>query len=105
MGLDIIFSKKAAIEAGIQTRLLPNATDKEVARAIAEGMSENYIKWLGRTAEHIRVEGMDDRGIPFWVDWGDEPETAVVRANKWGDIYLPLTSWLFANNIEWEEWS
>ena len=40
--------------------------------------------------------------MEHWVN--DEGlDTYIVRANKWGRTYKPLTEWLTYNAIEWSE--
>ena len=102
MGLDISFSREEAIEAGMETSAMRNGSDESIRKAerdIAEGVldDEDYVKWLYEVQQVVRVPGME-----HWVH--DEGlDTCIVRANKWGRTYKPLTEWLTYNAIEWSE--
>lgn len=99
MGLDVAFSRKAALEAGMEVKLERRSTLEEVAEAKASGTySTDYLAWLGEQVELIRLPTGG-----HWLECGLDPETYVVRANRWGVTYAPLTRWLEANNIEWSE--
>jgi len=102
MGLDISFSRKEAIEAGMETSAMRNGSDESIRKAerdIAEGVLDDgdYVKWLYEVQQVVRVPGME-----HWVH--DEGlDTCIVRANKWGSTYKPLTEWLTYNTIQWSE--
>lgn len=74
MGLDIAFNRKAALNAGLVVFLLR--------------CGREYIQVPNA---HYSVE---NNGVDIDI---------VVRANKWGSTYAPLTEWLKANNITWSE--
>ena len=97
MGLDIAFSRELALKAGIEVQLFQNGTDAAVEEARENG-DYGYAAWLSNVREHVRVPGMD-----YWVDSEGSDTDFVVRANKWGSTYAPLTQWLAANNIDWTE--
>lgn len=97
MGLDIAFNREAALAAGIKTSMVRNGTDEQIARAIAEGWDEDHIKWLHEESEVIHVPDTD---IQVAVDGVD---VFIVRANKWGMVYAPLTRWLKSHGIDWSE--
>jgi hypothetical protein len=78
MGLDVAFYRKQAISEGMKSKVERNGTDEDIDR-------------------FIRVPGMN-----HWVeDVG--VDQVIVRANKWGHTYEPLTNWLKVNNIGWSE--
>ncbi|QIB67155.1 hypothetical protein [Kineobactrum salinum] len=102
MGLDIAFHRILATKAGISTKDIPNGdpSDIEVAREqVAQGeASPGYLHWLQRTATCVQVPGMD-----WWVEDNGSPENFVIRANRWGYTYAPLTAWLKEHSIPWIE--
>lgn len=98
MGLDISFDRNKALTAGLQTKIVRNGTDEDVRIATVWGEDEYYIQWLQESSECVI--------IPFTealVTNDGIGNLIVLRANKWGDNYLPLTLWLKHHNIEWEE--
>lgn len=97
MGLDIAFNRAAAIAAGMELVKALNGTDEEITRAKEIGGDDDYVKYLERKDEFIKVPGTEMLVHNGGVD------AIVVRANKWGRVYGPLTTWLKANNIEWSE--
>lgn len=97
MGLDIAFNREKALAAGLKVRMVVRGTEDDIAKAKAEGEDQFYIDYLSKPTECIEVPGTD-----FLTD-NDGVDSIVVRANKWGRIYEPLTTWLKANNIEWSE--
>jgi hypothetical protein len=97
MGLDISFSRKEAIEAGMETTAMRNGSDASIQLAEEDEADGRYLEWLYEVQQVIRVPGME-----HWVN--DEGlDTCIVRANKWGMTYKPLTEWLTYNAIEWSE--
>ena len=98
MGLDVAFDRAQAVAAGLIVFTDTNGTPGEIACAEAD-QDENpgYVEWLKREEEFIRVPGTE---LVTHTDSGDR---IIVRANKWGRVYAPLTAWLKANNITWEE--
>ena len=98
MGLDIAFNRAAAIAAGIQLKTERVGSDAEISTARrCTPEDECYIQYLEKVAEYMVLPGTNKLLENGGVDH------IVVRANKWGDNYLPLTTWLKANNIEWSE--
>ena len=98
MGLDISFDRNKALAAGLQTKIVRNGTDEDVRIATVWGEDEYYIQWLQESSECVI--------IPFTealVTNDGVGDTIIVRANKWGKNYLPLTLWLKRHNIEWDE--
>jgi len=90
MGLDVAFSTKLALQAGLKITI-------------------GYNDW-----SELREDGYDDAkdslcyemAVPnadHFVDADVMLENIVVRANKWGNTYAPLTTWLKDNNIPWSE--
>ena len=95
MGLDINFDKQKALAAGMVMERVRNGDDVVIQNSIDNGDSDDYIAWLKEyslLAKFPWSSGM-------WHDIG-EGDTCGVRANKWGNIYKPLTLWLRQNNIE-----
>ena len=98
MGLDISFDRNKALAAGLQTKIVRNGSDEDLHIATAYGEDEHYIQWLQESSECVI--------IPFTealVTNDGAGDRIIVRANKWGDNYLPLTLWLKHHNIEWDE--
>ena len=84
MGLDVSFPLEEAQEAGLRIR--PYHDDE------------------GTLYHVVDIPGCFDEdgwqvctSIDLWKGRG------TVRANKWGRIYAPLTSWLQNHGIEWRE--
>ena len=99
MGLDIAFNRAAALDAGLVIEVLKNATEQEIAEAESDyPPGDLYLEYLRDTTRCIRVPGEN-----FYTEDGGGTDDIVVRANKWGRIYAPLTHWLKANNITWSE--
>ena len=98
MGLDISFDRNKALAAGLQTKIVRNGTDEDVCIATVWGEDEYYIQWLQESSECVIIPVTEALVTNDGV--GDR---VIVRANKWGDNYLPLTLWLKRHNIEWDE--
>jgi hypothetical protein len=92
MGLDLIFNRKAALDAGILIQDIPNDG------AYDQDDDLDYIEWCRDSSECIQVPGTD-----HWISNDTSGPNIMVRANKWGDNYTPLTKWLKQNDIKWEE--
>ena len=98
MGLDVSFDRNKALAAGLQTKIIRNGDDDDLQRALEYGEDEDYIQWLQESSECVI--------IPFteaFVTNDGVGDQIIVRANKWGKNYLPLTLWLKHHNIEWDE--
>lgn len=96
MGLDIAFSRAAALGAGCTIEVSRIGTDREADAALAEG--DHMMAVYYRTTQHL----LKVPGIEWHLDAGCG-EDCVVRANKWGVVYAPLTAWLKSHGIEWTE--
>lgn len=98
MGLDIRFNRSEALAAGMEVRTVRNGDDHDIQIAQEYESVPGYVAWLQESSECVIVPStgalVTNDGI------GD---TIVVRANKWGRNYLPLTLWLKHHNIEWDE--
>jgi hypothetical protein len=93
MGLDIGFNRKAAEEAGLKLEIkLNNGT-------YDEDDDPDYIHWCRSSSEVVWIPGTDHC---VTNDSGSDKDV-VVRANKWGSTYYPLTDWLKKNGIPWDE--
>ena len=99
MGLDIAFDRKKAIAAGISTKMIQNGCAESIACAQASECPDlDYLAWLSEEQLCIQVPGMEG-----WVSDDGVGKDFVVRANTWGRVYGPLTTWLREHNIEWSE--
>lgn len=104
MGLDIKFNLSAAVAAGMAMRKEVTGTAQEIE--IAEQQyaedpcveTQRYVDWL--KADQI-LGNIPDYALFFNVDVIEN--NALVRANTWGSLYDPLTSFLGTNNITWYE--
>lgn len=94
MGLDIAFDRKAAIDAGIALRKDTRTDPIEWADAI----DKDHLRWMQEEIECIRVPGMG-----HWAENAGADTEIIVRANKWGNTYAPLTDWLSKHQITWSE--
>lgn len=98
MGLDIAFNREKAIAAGLVLYKDTVGTAESIAQASDEdGYDAGYIEYLTREREYVRVPNCD-----YSVE-NDGITDIIVRANKWGRTYAPLTQWLTENNITWTE--
>lgn len=98
MGLDIAFNREKAIAAGLVIYTDRVGSDEDIANAKAdEDFDQDYVDYLSRERKFIQVpnasHSVEDGGVT----------DIIVRANKWGSTYYPLTEWLTANGIEWCE--
>lgn len=116
MGLDISFNKQAALDAGLVIISQQRGTPEEIHAAeleVLQGTGDlGYLAWLRSSADFFEVPYGDhfvEAATSKYLKGGLEgiPEnwtvSLVVRANKWGNTYDPLTAWLRTNNIEWSE--
>jgi len=91
MSLEIQFKLAPAIIAGLNTKV-----------SVAD------YRDVGAESQEIEMI-MQVPGLNTWVRFDtyvseEFPEvTAGCTANKWGNIYLPLTQFLKTNNIKWSE--
>jgi hypothetical protein len=105
MRLDIAFSRAAATDAGMEFTNLRNADDLSIARELlewlfctAEYCGDEHLAWLLKEEPCIRVPFSD-----HYVNDGGAGENIIVRANKWGHVHAPLTTWLKKHDITWTE--
>ena len=98
MGLDISFNRSEAIAAGMEVRTVRNGDDRDIQIAQEYESDPGYVAWLQESSECVIIPFTDALVTNDGI--GD---TIVVRANKWGRNYLPLTRWLKHHNIEWAE--
>lgn len=104
MGLDIAFNRAKALSAGLILEQVANGTEEDIRIAEAQAKESDssfdreYIAWLKRVETCVVVPNanhlVQDDGIG---------EDIVVRANRWGNTYAPLTEWLKSNGITWSE--
>lgn len=94
MGLDISFDRQAALKAGLVVKQERRGSDEQILNAKDD---PDYQWYLQRVVEYVLVPE-----INFWVETSGT-DTIIVRANKWGRTYNPLTQWLKSNNILWDE--
>ena len=100
VGLDVQFNKTKAVEVGLVLRDRANGTTEDIAIAVKNESSPNYIAWLKEVETVMEVPNRD--GINIHADIHED--TITVRANKWGLTYIPLTDWLREHSITWEEY-
>jgi hypothetical protein len=93
MGLDIGFNRKAAEKAGLVFKTLPNDGTYD------EDDDPEYISWCKDSHECIAVPNTDH----YVSNDSGSDEHVVVRANRWGSTYYPLTAWLTDHGITWDE--
>ena len=107
MGMDVSFSRKDAINSGLKLVRATNGSPESIKEAELEAKENpsergmGYLKWLQREEELVKVPFTD---LLVCNDSSDD-ETIVVRANRWGQVYRPLTTWLRNNRIIWDEWA
>ena len=106
MGLDITFSRQEAIDCGFTFEMARNGSDNEIAQHVTEQLlgepvQEGYLEWLNTEIELINIP---HTSISLVNAGTTTSENCIVRANKWGPAYLPLTTWLKINRVEWQEW-
>lgn len=110
MGLDISFNKAQAVQAGLVLRVERNGDAQQVAQAEAEERNGDgqpgYAAWLDTEIQIMEVPGADHsvHAHDGWTEVdGEEVDILFVRANRWGSTFLPLTTWLDDNGIDWSE--
>ena len=93
MGLDLAFDRRKAKQAGLKFEIIPNDGSFD------EDDDPAYIEWCKSSTECIQIPGCD------WYVSNDASgdKSVIVRANKWGSTYAPLTNWLKEHNITWKE--
>jgi hypothetical protein len=105
MGLDIKFNLELAKQAGLTVSTEVIGTDEEILAADTmftgepTNANKEHLEWLKSIEIYGRLPN-----YPSAFDVDDSVEGyAIVRANKWGNLYAPLTEFLKNNNITWEE--
>ena len=93
MGLDIAFNRQQAVEAGLIIEMIAREGN------YSEDDDPEYIEWCKSVVECIQIPNRDH----FVENDSADELSIVVRANKWGHSYDPLTTWLKSNNIKWSE--
>lgn len=106
MGLDITFNRQEAIDCGLTFEMARNGFDEQIKEYEAECLAgayfdEGYLEWLTTEIELINIPYTN---ISLVNDGTSDNKECVVRANHWGRAYLPLTTWLTINGIDWREW-
>ena len=99
MGLDLSFNKQQALAAGLIITLETNGNQDMIEAAIINNDDPDYIQWLKSDVYVMHVPTTDIK-VDISIGYG----LIIVRANKWGRVYEPLTDWLKAKNINWEEY-
>jgi hypothetical protein len=104
MGMDIAFDRQRAIDNGIEIKEEQRGSSEEILMAAQDGASTDYLEWLEGMSTLIRVPEMrvPETGNEFWVEADKGGNDLIVRANRWGMTYGPLTSWLDSKGIGWE---
>ena len=104
MGLDLAFNREQAIAAGMEVSSQRNGTDGEIQETLSrfyEGYDEQAeprLFWLESYQYLVRIPDED-----FWLVDSGNKDRVIVRANKWGESYEPITQFLTDNNIQWSE--
>ena len=102
MGLDVAFNREQALRAGLTLKIERLGTDEQIERAkqdIADGNEDpDYLDFLTKIETLVKVPNAD-----HYTDDGGTDTDIIVRANKWGYTYAPLTEWLASKGIEWSE--
>jgi len=99
MGLDILFNKDKAVKAGLILTYEQNGTEEEIKYAM-ENDDRSYASWLCKSSLVLQVPYADHKVITEETNIGN----LIVRANKWGQTYAPLTRFLEENDIAWDEY-
>lgn len=99
MGLDISFNKEAAVKAGLVLEEGQRGTEEAVERTRKAG-DKDYLGFLTETCTFMTIPDYD-----YCTEASVFEERVIVRANKWGRLYGPLTAFLKANDIPWEEFA
>ena len=106
MGLDISFSKDKALEAGLILQIERRGSLESIAEyhnLPLEEQDPEHLKWLLSPETVATVNNGISGGMKtFYVD-DYMNDNLVIRANKWGNNYAPLTLWLTTHNITWDE--
>lgn len=97
MGLDISFNRTKAVEAGLVLIKERRGSEQEIA-AIRAGDDASYYRYLMEEVDFIKVPTLGS-----WVENSGVGNTIVIRANKWGYVYYPMTEWLTQHGITWGE--
>lgn len=102
MGLDIIFDAGKAIDAGMEIRVGYN----DYRALSADGYPDCEKVEM---CHYFTLPGMEENGESFnaeiWLTNFQHSGNLCgsVRANPWGRVYGPLTSWLSEKGIDWSE--
>ncbi len=104
MGLDISFNKEQAVKAGMSLSTERVGTDAQIAEArkLGDGDSD----YLNHLLEEEIFARISEYAFFFTVNESAEIDgtiTLFARANKWGNLYKPLTNFLTKHGIEWDE--
>lgn len=106
MGLDVSFDLSKARKAGIvEFKYMSNGSPESIASAKEANEDPDYIAWLEEAPLHLRL-ATNDLFIsnPFgWANCEVYGGDVIVRANKWGSLYAPLTERLQRAGITWSE--
>lgn len=94
MGLDVVFDRELALAAGLEVKVLAINGEYEPDDDPA------YIAWCKGSFEHIKIPGTDH----YVVNDSCGVHDIAVQANPWGLAYKPLTEWLAAHGISWNEY-
>lgn len=97
MGLDIAFNRDEAVEAGLVLKHNKHRDTEQAYICRDDGDEEGYMYWM-QPEELVAVPNTDHYVENYGL--GNE---IVVRANKWGRTYEPLTNWLKQRGIAWSE--
>ena len=99
MCLDIAFSRSLALAAGATLTKHREGTDEQIANAKLDiPVDTFYVQYLESVNEYFQFPN-----YPYIISNSGTDNSIIIRANKWGSLYKPLTEWLINNNITWSE--
>jgi hypothetical protein len=99
MGLSIVFNISEAVEAGLKVFWQANGTPEQIEEERNNPLRDpGYYDWLQQESLTVSIPDTD-----YLANIYADDDSYYVTANKWGRVYEPLTNWLKANNISWDE--
>lgn len=95
MALDITFNRNAALQAGIEIKVVRNGTDAEIyQQENRRDPDRGYISWLKQEHECILVPNTE-----YWLENIGSSGLMTVTCNSY--TIMPMTRWLKANKIRY----
>lgn len=93
MGMDIAFNREKAIAAGLE--LITEARDPDGAKLWPD--DPEMQAFCNEVVTYVKVPVVELLTEACGTD------DIIIRANKWGSVYHPMTDWLKAHDIIWVE--